>query len=127
MQPRAEFLGPTVLRIELLHGVLAAALWLVCLPMRTVDGHSLLAGAVFMAVNFFLLTGGIRWVLAPFAARGRVRVGVGLLLLKTVLFLGLISLLLFRVQLEPLSFTLGFSCLLVAITCERIWASLRSE
>ncbi|HEY7167386.1 MAG TPA: hypothetical protein VIB79_22680 [Candidatus Binatia bacterium] len=127
MQAKAEFLGPTVVRIELLHGLLAGALWLVCLPVRSVDPGSLLAGAAFMGINFFLLTAGIRWVLAPFAARGRIRVGVGLLLVKTILFLGLISLLLFRVRMEPLSFTLGFSCLLVAITCERIWAFARGE
>jgi hypothetical protein len=125
MQARAESIAPTVLRIELLHGIFAAALWLICLPIAIIDPRSLLAGAVFMGINFFLLTAGIRWVLAPFAARGRVRIGVALLLLKTILFLGLISLLLIRVRMEPLSFTLGFSSLLVAITCERIWAFAR--
>ena len=127
MQARAENIAPAVIRIELLHALFAGVLCLVCLPVRIIDLNSLLGGAAFMGINFFLLTTGIRWVLAPFAARGRIRIGVGLLLLKTVLFLGLISLLFFRVRMEPLSFTLGFSCLLVAITCERIWAFARGE
>ena len=127
MQARADLIAPTVLRIELLHGVFAAAVWLICLPITSIDPRSLIAGAVFMGINFFLLTAGIRWVLAPFAARGRVRLGIALLLLKTLLFLGLISLLLVRVRIEALSFTLGFSSLLLAITCERIWAFARGE
>jgi hypothetical protein len=38
------------------------------------------------------------------------------------LFLGLVSMLFFRIQVDPLSFTLGFSSLLIAIVCERLWA-----
>jgi hypothetical protein len=80
-----------------------------------------------MGVNFVLLTYGIRWVLAPFAGRGRIKTGIALLVLKMTLFLGLGSLLLFRVSLDPLSFALGFTSLLVAITFERIWASVAGE
>lgn len=122
---RAETLGPTVVRIELLHVVLLATLWLALAPMKTVEPVSLLAGGVFMGVNFLLLSSGIRWVLTPFAGKGRVRSGVVLLVLKMALFLGAISLLLTRVRLDPLSFTLGFSSLLAAILAERMWALTR--
>jgi len=122
---RAEALGPTVVRIELLHVVLIAALWLALAPMKAVDSASLLAGGLFMGINFLLLSSGIRWVLTPFAGKGRVRSGVVLLIVKMALFLGAISLLLTRVSLDPLSFTLGFSSLLAAILTERLWALSR--
>jgi hypothetical protein len=37
------------------------------------------------------------------------------------LFLGLVSALLLRIQVDPLSFTIGFSSLLIAIVVERLW------
>jgi hypothetical protein len=122
---RAEALGLTVVRIELLHVVLIAALWLALAPMKAVDPASLLAGGLFMGINFLLLSSGIRWVLTPFAGKGRVRSGIVLLIVKMALFLGAISLLLTRVSLDPLSFTLGFSSLLAAILAERLWALSR--
>jgi hypothetical protein len=117
----ANALAPAVFRIELLHATLVAALWLVLAPARVEPG-ALFAGAVFMGVNFLLLSCGIKWALAPFAGRGRIKTGILMLLLKMGLFLGLLSALLLRVQLDPLSFTLGFSSLLVAIIGERLWA-----
>jgi|SRR5215467_12783201 len=122
---RAEALGPAVVRIELIHVALIATLWVALAPMRFVEPLSLVAGGLFMGVNFLLLSSGIRWVLTPFAGKGRVRSGVVLLILKMALFLGAISLLLTRVRLEPLSFTLGFSSLLAAILVERTWALAR--
>ena len=122
---RAEALGPTVFRIELLHAALVAALGVALVPMKWVYPGSLVAGALFMGVNFLLLSSGIRWVLTPFAGKGRVRSGVALLVLKMALFLGAMSLLLTRVSLDPLSFTLGFSSLLAAILVERVWALSR--
>jgi hypothetical protein len=119
---RVDVLGATVVRIELLHAGLIAALWIALLPTRVVQAWALVAGGLFMGVNFLLLSCGIRWVLTPFAGKGRIRTGVLLLVLKMGLFLGLISALLWRVQLDPLSFTLGFSSLLVAILLDRIWA-----
>jgi hypothetical protein len=95
--------------------------------MSMVEPQSLLFGALFMGANFLLLTFGIRWVLAPFAGKGKIKTGIALLVLKMTLFLGLGALLLFRVRVEPLSFALGFSCLLVAITFERIWAFIANE
>jgi hypothetical protein len=119
---RAEVLGATVVRIELLHAGLIAGLWIALLPTRVVQPWALVAGGLFMGVNFLLLSCGIRWVLTPFAGKGRIRTGILLLVLKMGLFLGLISALLWRVPLDPLSFTLGFSSLLVAILLDRIWA-----
>lgn len=119
---RVDVLGATVVRIELLHAGLIAALWIALLPTRVVQTWALMAGGLFMGVNFLLLSCGIRWVLTPFAGKGRIRTGILLLVLKMGLFLGLISALLWRVQLDPLSFTLGFSSLLVAILLDRIWA-----
>src|SRR5437773_1159111 len=101
-------IGPAVLRIELLHALLVGGVWLSLAPARLVQPWALFAGALFMAINFLLLSCGIRWVLTPFAGKGRVRTGILLLVLKMALFLGLISALLLRVQLDPLSFTLGF-------------------
>ncbi|HEY2986102.1 MAG TPA: hypothetical protein VGL11_00145 [Candidatus Binatia bacterium] len=115
-------IGPAVVRIELLHALLVGGLWLALVPARVVQPWALFAGALFMGINFLLLSCGIRWVLTPFAGKGRVRTGILLLVLKMALFLGLISALLLRVQLDPLSFTLGFSSLLFAIVLERLWA-----
>jgi hypothetical protein len=124
---KTETLKVTVLRIEILHVILVIALWAALFPISIVEPQSLFIGALFMGANFLLLTYGIRWVLAPFADKGRIKAGIALLVLKMALFLGLGALLLFRVNLEPLSFALGFSSLLVAITCERIWAFIASE
>jgi hypothetical protein len=122
---RAEALGQTVVRIEVMHVALVAILWLALAPVKAVEPTSLLAGGIFMGTNFLLLSSGIRWVLTPFAGKGRVRSGVALLVLKMALFLGALALLLTRVRLEPLSFTLGFSSLLAAILFERVWALSR--
>ena len=119
---RANAIGPAVVRIELLHALLVAGLWLALVPARIVQPWALFAGALFMGINFLLLSCGIRWVLTPFADKGRVRTGILLLVLKMGLFLGLIWALFLRIQLDPLSFTLGFSSLLIAIVFERLWA-----
>jgi hypothetical protein len=119
---RADALGPAVIRIEALHAVLVAGAWLALAPMRIVQPWALFVGAVFMGINFLLLSCGIKWVLTSFAGKGRLRTGIFLLVLKMGLFLGLVSMLFFRIQVDPLSFTLGFSSLLIAIVCERLWA-----
>lgn len=119
---KTEALGTTVLRVELLHTLLVISAWAAFLPTRLIEPRALFGGAIFMGVNFLLLSCGIRWVLTPFAGKGRVRTGVTLLVLKLLLFLGLVSLLLFRIELDPLSFALGFSSLLVAIVVDRLLA-----
>ena len=120
---KADTSGPTVVRIELLHALLVAGLGLALVPARLVQPSALFAGAVFIGINFLLLSCGIKWVLTPFAGKGRVRAGIFFLMLKMGLFLGLVSVLFFRIQLDPLSFTLGFSSLLIAIVFERLWAA----
>jgi len=122
VEMRAEALRATVVRIELVHALLITGLWLALAPARIVQPWALFAGAVFMGINFLLLSCGIKWVLTPFAGKGRVRTGILLLVLKMGLFLGLVSMLFLRIQVDPLSFTLGFSSLLIAIVCERLWA-----
>lgn len=119
---KTDVLGLSVLRIEMLHALLVVGLWAVLLPAKIVEPRALFVGALFMGVNFLLLSCGIRRVLTPFAGKGRIRTGILLLILKMILFLGLVSALLFRIQLDPLSFTLGFSSLLVAVVLDRLWA-----
>lgn len=102
--------------------LLVVGAWGALLPTRLIEPWALSVGAIFMGVNFLLLSCGIRWVLTPFAEKGRVRTGMVLLVLKLLLFLGLVSVLLLRIELDPLSFAVGFSSLLVAIVVDRLWA-----
>lgn len=111
-----------VLRIEVWHGLLLLALWLILLPLGLLDSAGLFLGGLFMGVNFVLLGLGIRYLLAPFAERRRVRTGIFLLVLKLVLFLGLLSALFVRLDVDPASFAVGVTCLLLAILAERGWA-----
>jgi hypothetical protein len=88
---------------------------------------ALLVGGVFMGVNFLLLSFGIGWVLTPLAGKGRIKAGVGLLVLKLLIFLGLLSLLFFRFEMDALSFALGFSTLLVAMIIEAVRRTVALE
>ena len=110
----------TILRIELWHALLLLSLMATLGQTKFVDPTALLVGGVFMGINFLLLSFGIAWVLTPLAGRGRVKAGVGLLVLKIVIFLGLLSALFFRFELDALSFALGFSTLIVAILLEAV-------
>jgi hypothetical protein len=89
-------------------------------PGRFVEPEGLLIGGLFMGINFLLLSYGVAWVLTPLASRGRVKAGVGLLVVKIAIFIALSATLFFRVQLDPVSFALGFSTLLLAILVEAI-------
>lgn len=111
----------SVLRIELWHVTLLAILLVGLMPFRVLEPRAFLLGGGFMALNFFLLGCGVRWVLTPLAGRGRVKAGILLLFLKFVIFLGLLSLLFFRFELHAVSFALGFSTLLVAILFESFY------
>lgn len=122
---KVEALRPAVLRIEALHALLVVGLWAVLLPAKVVETWALFVGALFMGVNFLLLSCGISWVLTPFAGKGRIKTGILLLVLKMILFLGLVLALFLRIQLDLLSFTLGFSSLLVAIVLDKLWAFRR--
>jgi hypothetical protein len=73
-----------------------------------------------MAINFLLLSFGVAWMLTPLAGKGRKKMGVGLLILKIVVFLTLLSTLFFRFDLDAVSFALGFSTLVLAIVLESV-------
>lgn len=109
-----------ILRIELWHAGLLAALLGTLAPARLVEPKALLLGGLFMGVNFLLLCYGVAWLLTPLASRGRVKAGVALLILKIVLFLGLLSALFFEFGLDAISFAFGFSTLLIAILIEAV-------
>lgn len=110
----------TIIRIELWHGLMLAALVAMIWQTGWLDPKALIVGGVFMGLNFFLLSFGVAWVLAPLAGKGRIKAGVGLLLLKIILFLGLLLTLFYRFELDAISFALGFSTLIVAILVESI-------
>ena len=110
----------TILRIELWHTILLLSLVATLGQSKLIDATAVLVGGVFMGVNFLLLSFGIAWVLTPLASKGRVKAGVGLLVLKMLIFLGLLSALFFRFEIDVLSFALGFSTLIVAIVIEAV-------
>lgn len=110
----------TILRIELWHVVMLLALLVTLAPGKFVEPESLLIGGLFMGINFLLLSYGVAWLLTPLAGKGRVKAGVGLLILKIAIFLALLAALFFRVQVDALSFALGFSTLLLAILVETL-------
>ena len=110
----------TILRIELWHIILLLVLLVILAPAKVVDTTALLAGGIFIGVNFLLLSFGVAWVLTPLAGKGRVKAGVGLLVLKIVIFLALLTTLFFRFELDAISFALGFSTLILAIVLESV-------
>ncbi len=110
----------TILRIELWHVVMILALLVTLAPGKFVEPEGLLIGGLFMGINFLLLSYGVAWVLTPLAGKGRIKAGVGLLILKIAIFLALLATLFFRVQVDAISFALGFSSLLLAILVETI-------
>jgi hypothetical protein len=110
----------TILRIELWHVVMLLALLVTLAPGKFVEPESLLVGGLFMGINFLLLSYGVAWVLTPLAGKGRVKAGVWLLILKIAIFIALLAALFFRVQVDALSFALGFSTLLLAILVETL-------
>jgi len=124
MHPAAK---KTILQIELWHGILALVLLASLGPTKMIDPIALLLGAVFMGVNFFLLSFGVACVLTPLAGKGRVKAGIGLLVLKIVLFLGLLTTVFYRLDLDAVSFALGFSTLILAICLEAIRSSVYVE
>jgi hypothetical protein len=110
----------TLLRIELWHGILLLVLLAVLAPTKSVDPTALLAGGIFMGINFLLLGFGVAWLLTPLAGKGRVKAGIGLLILKIAIFLALLTTLFFRFDLDAISFALGFSTLILAIVLETV-------
>jgi hypothetical protein len=103
-----------LVRVLTWHTLLLLLLLIGSQIMRVLAPGALLLGGVFMGLNFGLLSVGIRWVLSPTASRKRQRVGMALLGLKLLLFLGLVSALFFRMDLDGVSFVVGVSSLLIA-------------
>ena len=114
----------TILRIELWHLILLSGLFITLGRTKIIEPYALLAGGLFMGINFFLLSYGVASVLTPLADKGRIKAGVGLLVLKIVIFLGLLTALFFRFDIDPISFSLGFSSLLLAIVVEAVRTSV---
>jgi hypothetical protein len=121
MEPAAK---KTILRIELWHVILLLGLVATLGQTKFVDPTALVIGGVFMGVNFLLLSFGVALVLTPLAGKGRVKAGVGLLVLKIMLFLGLLSAVFFHFELDAISFALGFTTLLIAIVIEAVRRSV---
>lgn len=115
----------TILRVELWHVFLLLATAVTLGQTKLIDLTALFLGGAFMGVNFSLLGFGVLWVMRPLAEKGRVKAGVSLLILKTIIFLGLLTLLFFRFQIDGLSFALGFSSLLVAFLVEAVIHSVK--
>ncbi len=88
---------------------------------------ALLLGGLFMGVNFLLLSYGVAWVLTPLAGKGRVKSGVGLLVLKIVIFLALLTTIFYRFDFDAISFALGFSTLLLAVVVEALRTKVHLE
>jgi len=89
------------------------------------DPTALVLGGVFMGVNFLLLSYGVAWLIMPLAGSKRIKAGVGLLVLKIIIFLVLLTTLFFRFDLDAVSFAMGFSTLLVAIVIETVRATIK--
>ena len=103
-----------LLRVLAWHSLLLLLLLIGSQVMRALEPGALLLGGVFMGLNFGLLSVGIRWVLSPTASRKKQRLGMALLSVKLLLFLGLVSALFFRMNLDGVSFVVAVSSLLVA-------------
>jgi hypothetical protein len=110
----------TIWRIELWHVLLLFTLVATLGRTKYIDLFALLVGGAFMGINFLLLSFGVALVLTPLAGKGQVKAGVGLLVLKILIFLGLLTALFFRFDLDVISFALGFSTLIVAIVIESV-------
>ena len=117
----------TILRIELWHSILLLALLAALAPAKWVDPTALLAGGIFMGVNFLLLSMGVASLLTPLASKGRVKAGIGLLILKILIFLALLTTMFFRFDLDAISFALGFSTLILAIVVETVRNAVQIE
>ena len=110
----------TLWRIELWHVLLLLTLAVTLGRTQYLDLTALLVGGAFMGINFLLLGFGVAWLLTPLASKGKIKAGISLLVLKILIFLGLLLVLFFRFQLDAISFAAGFSTLLVAILLETL-------
>ena len=116
-----------IMRVEIWHGFFLLILLLTLGQAQIIDPTALLAGGLFMGLNFFLLSFGVAWVLMPLAGKARVRAGVTVLVLKILIFLALLITLFYRFDFDAISFSVGFSTLIPAIFFETIRKSLQAE
>lgn len=114
----------TILRIELWHGLIILGLLSFLAPRKLIEPIALLMGGFFMGLNFLLLAFGIGWVLTPLAGRKRIKVGITFLVLKIIVFLGLLLTLFFNFDIDAISFSVGFSSLILAIVLETLRINL---
>jgi len=119
--------GLPVLRVEGWHVLLALGLVVTLAPLNVLEPLGLLSGALFMGVNFLLLAYGIRWIITPFANKGKVRAGICLLVFKFLFLLGALWLLLTQISADEISFAVGVTCLIVAILADRLYDSQLSR
>jgi hypothetical protein len=80
----------TILRIETWHGLMLTALFAAGWTSKVLDPTAILIGGVFMGLNFLLLGYGVASLITPLASRGRIKAGIGLLVLKIFHFFGTI-------------------------------------
>jgi hypothetical protein len=115
----------TILCIELWQGLLLLIFLSILGPAKVIEPHAFLLGGLFMAINFFLLSYGVALLLTPLAGKGRVKTGVGLLVVKSMLFLALLAGVFFRFEVDAISFGLGVSILLLAILVETVRTTVK--
>jgi len=108
------FAGSYLGRVLWWHLLVLLLLLIVSQVVRALEPDALILGWAFMGLNFCLISLGTRWVLSPTASRKRQRWGVALLVLKLLLFLGLMSAVFFRMALDGVSFVVGVTSLLIA-------------
>lgn len=117
----------TILRIELWQAIFVLALLLTIGRNNWIDADALIIGSIFMGFNFLLLSYGVAWILGPLSGKGHIRAGIALLVVKIILFLGLLTTLFFRFHLDAISFAIGFSTLILAILLESVLRAIKLE
>ena len=108
----------TIINIELWHFGLLLLASIAFSGSNLIEPKALIAGGIFMGLNFLLLSFGVAWIITPLANKRRVKAGVTLLAVKIFVFLGLLTTAFFKFELDVISFAMGFSTLLVAIIVE---------
>jgi O-antigen/teichoic acid export membrane protein len=115
--------GVDLTRIAKIHVSLLAGAVVLAMVTRWMDAASVLLGGAVMGANLWLLRL-IARALARAAAdpqrQGQVGLALVAILLKFVLFLGLIAALFWRLGIEGVSFAVGMTALLVACVVEAV-------
>jgi hypothetical protein len=120
-EPRSRFRKE---RVFLWQAALALALAVLAAVLHRGSPLSIACGALFLAASFLLQDLAFS---AAFRRQRHPAIAVGLLLLKFAIVLGLGALGLRSGRIEPLSFALGATTLLLAILAETWYAERRSR